>query len=124
MRRSGVTEATKVVLVTAPDAAAAEALVGRLVEERLVACGNIVPGLTSIYWWQGSVERAEEVLVMFKTTSAGAEALIRRVPELHPYEVPEVLVLPVDGGHGPYLQWVSENVGSREAKRRDETTET
>jgi periplasmic divalent cation tolerance protein len=119
-----VAEAVKVVLVTLPDGAAAEALVGRLVEERVVACGNIVPGLTSIYRWQGEVERAGEVLVLFKTTSAGAERLIRRVPELHPYDVPEVLVLPVEVGHGPYLQWVAENVGPEGGEGRDETTAT
>jgi periplasmic divalent cation tolerance protein len=106
-----VVESAKVVLVTLPDAASAEALVERLVEERVVACGNLVPGLTSIYRWQGRVERAEEVLVLFKTTAEGAERLIRRVPELHPYDVPEVLVLPVEAGHGPYLQWVADNVG-------------
>jgi periplasmic divalent cation tolerance protein len=104
--------AVRVVLVTLPDEAAAEELVGRLVHERVVACGNIVPGLTSIYWWRGEVERAREVLVIFKTTPAGAERLIRRVPELHPYDVPEVLVLPVEAGHAPYLDWVAGAVGA------------
>jgi periplasmic divalent cation tolerance protein len=99
--------AARVVLVTLPDEAAAEDLVGRLVDERVVACGNVIPGLTSIYWWQGAVERAREVLVIFKTTPAGAERLIRRVPELHPYDVPEVLVLPVEAGNAPYLEWVA-----------------
>jgi periplasmic divalent cation tolerance protein len=122
-----VVESAKVVLVTLPDEAAAESLVTRLVEERVVACGNIVPGLTSIYRWQGAVERAAEVMVVFKTTGAGAERLIRRVPELHPYDVPEVLVLPVESGHGPYLQWVVENVGENVGQRgesRDETIGT
>lgn len=101
--------AARVVLVTAPDEPAAEALVERLVEEGVVACGTIVPGVTSIYRWQGAVERAREALIVFKTTTAGAERLVRRVPELHPYEVPEVLVLPVESGHGPYLDWVALN---------------
>jgi periplasmic divalent cation tolerance protein len=117
-----VVESAKVVLVTLPDAASAEALVERLVEERVVACGNLVPGLTSIYRWQGRVERAEEVLVLFKTTAEGAERLIRRVPELHPYDVPEVLVLPVEAGHGPYLQWVADNVGREGGEERGEHT--
>jgi periplasmic divalent cation tolerance protein len=104
---------TRVVLVTFPDESAAEALVGRLVEERLVACGNILPGVTSIYRWQDEVEREREVLVVFKTTIEGAEELVRRVPELHPYDVPEVLVLPVAAGRGPYIQWVADNVGER-----------
>jgi periplasmic divalent cation tolerance protein len=103
----------RVVLVTVPDEAAAGSLVTTLVEEGVVACGNIVPGLTSIYRWQGAVERASEALVIFKTTAEGAQRLVVRVPELHPYETPEVLVLPVDAGHAPYLDWIGENVGSR-----------
>lgn len=102
---------TRVVLVTAPDEAAAEALVGRLVDEGVVACGTIVPSVTSIYRWQGAVERARESLIVFKTTAAGADRLVRRVPELHPYDVPEVLVLAVGDGYGPYLEWVAQNVG-------------
>jgi periplasmic divalent cation tolerance protein len=122
MARPGVAvpdAAARVVLVTLPDQAAAEDLVGRLVAERVVACGNIVPGLTSIYWWQGAVERAQEVLVIFKTTTAGAAQLLRRVPELHPYDVPEVLVLPVEAGHEPYLDWVTGAV----AAESDDTEE-
>lgn len=121
MVRAGtvVESAARVVLVTLPDEAAAEELVGRLVHERVVACGNIVPGLTSIYWWQGQVQRAREVLVIFKTTPAGAERLIRRVPELHPYDVPEVLVLPVEAGHAPYLDWVAGAVGAERDDAQD-----
>lgn len=100
----------RVVMVTAPDAGVAERLVRGLVEEGVVACGNILPGITSIYRWQGEVERADEALVLFKTTAAGAARLVERVPELHPYDVPEVLVLNVETGHGPYLQWISDNV--------------
>jgi periplasmic divalent cation tolerance protein len=114
--------AARVVLVTLPDEAAAEELVGRLVSERVVACGNIVPGLTSIYWWQGVVERATEVLVIFKTTAAGAERLVRRVPELHPYDVPEVLVLPVEAGHEPYLDWVAGAVGTENGDTEEHET--
>lgn len=102
----------RVVLVTTPDAETAESLVGTLVEEGVVACGNILPGLTSIYRWQGRVERTAEALVVFKTTAAGAARLVERVPELHPYEVPEVLVLPVDAGHGAYLEWITQNVSA------------
>lgn len=100
----------RIVLVTAPDVGVAEGLVRQLVEEGVVACGNIVAGVTSIYRWQGEVERAAETMVVFKTTGAGATRLVERVPELHPYEVPEVLVLPVEAGHGPYLGWIAENV--------------
>lgn len=96
--------------MTVPDAGVAEELVRKLVEEGLVACGNILPGVASIYRWEGKVERATEALVVFKTTAAGAARLETRVPELHPYDVPEVLVLPVESGHGAYLEWIGRNV--------------
>lgn len=112
----------RVVLVTLPDQATAEEMVGRLVEERVVACGNILPGVTSIYRWQGAVEHAREALVIFKTTRAGAERLVRRVPELHPYDTPEVLAIPVEAGHGPYLDWIVENVGGGDEEARDQKT--
>ena len=102
--------AARVVLVTLPDQAAAEELVDGLVQENVVACGTILPGATSIYRWEGAIERAQEALVVFKTTAAGASRLVRRVPELHPYDVPEVLVLPVEEGHRPYLEWIEETV--------------
>lgn len=105
---------SRVVLVTAPDEAVAESIVRRLVQERVVACGNVVPRVTSIYRWQGEVTHEAEALIVFKTTAAGAARLLERVPELHPYEVPEVLVLDVAEGHGPYLDWITENVAVSE----------
>lgn len=104
----------RVVLVTCPDPDSADTMVSRLVEERVVACGNILGGVTSIYRWQGVVERAQEALVIFKTTSAGAARLVDRVPELHPYDTPEVLVLAVEAGNEAYLEWITNNVGGAE----------
>ncbi|MFO7892255.1 MAG: divalent-cation tolerance protein CutA [Longimicrobiales bacterium] len=104
----------RVVLVTAPNAAVAESLLRRVVEEGVVACGNILPGVTSIYRWKGAVEHETESLILFKTTVEGARRLVERVPELHPYDVPEVLALDVDAGHGPYLDWITENVSGSE----------
>ena len=109
MRAAGEVMA-RVVLVTAPNTEVAESLVRRVVEEGIVACGTILPGVTSIFRWQGAVERETEAQIVFKTTESGAERLVRRVPELHPYDVPEVLVLPVDAGHDPYLEWGEESV--------------
>jgi periplasmic divalent cation tolerance protein len=91
----------------------AEHLVTTLVEERLVACGNIVPGLVSVFRWQGAVERETETLVVLKTVESAVPVLLRRANELHPYEVPEILVVPVEAGHGPYLDWVVESVDPR-----------
>jgi periplasmic divalent cation tolerance protein len=95
------------VLVSAPDAETARRIGRALVEERLAACVNVVPGVSSIYRWRGAVEEAAEVLLVVKTRAARADALAARVQALHPYELPEVVVLPVRGGSRAYLQWVA-----------------
>lgn len=100
---------TRVLLTTAPSAEVAESIVNTLVAERLIACGNITLPVTSIYRWQGETERAAEVLVIMKTTLERVDRVTQRVVELHPYELPEVLSLPVDGGHAPYLKWVEDS---------------
>jgi periplasmic divalent cation tolerance protein len=99
-------------LMTAPDRAVAEEIVDQLVRERLIACGNLVGDVASIYRWQGAVERAAEILVIMKTTVAQAPQVIGRVRDLHPYDVPEVLFLPVIIGNETYVQWVRDNVRS------------
>ena len=97
---------THIALSTAPTEQQAVELVRILVEERIVACGNIVPRVYSAYRWQGKVEEAEEVLIVFKTTAAAWPKLKERLPQLHPYEVPEVLLIPSADGLESYLQWV------------------
>ena len=104
--------ATQVVLCTAPLSAGPE-LVRTLVEEKLVACGNIVP-VSSIYRWQGQIEAADEALIIFKTTAKAWPRLKQRVSQLHPYEVPELLLLGVVDGYEPYLRWVQESTVSHE----------
>lgn len=99
-------EDVRVVLVTAPDTDTARALGRVLVEERLAACVNMVPGVRSIYHWKGAVEEDPEVLLVIKTGAQRCEALAARVKELHPYDLPEVLELPVAGGSTAYLDWV------------------
>lgn len=111
----GDLDATRVVLTTLPDGETAETLVRRLVDERLAACGNIVPGLVSLYWWQGAVQRASEVLVILKTVEGVVPALLKRLPVLHPYDVPEILVLPIETGHAPYLEWVARETAGAES---------
>jgi periplasmic divalent cation tolerance protein len=98
------------VLVTAPTVDKAAELARALVEEQLAACGNVVPGLRSIYRWEGKVHDESEVLLILKTRAPLFEALRRRVVELHPYQCPEVLRLGVEAGHEPYLQWIRDNV--------------
>jgi len=98
--------AAVVVLSTAGSADEAERIATALVDERLAACVNLVPSVTSIYRWQGAVERATEVLMVMKTRRAFVKRLVARLRELHSYEVPEAIVLPIEGGSRPYLDWV------------------
>lgn len=93
-------------LTTAPSAQTAKRLVRTLVERRLVACGTVIPGAQSTYWWQGAVAEEEEVVVVLKTTTERWAELAAILPGLHPYEVPELIALPVVAGHAPYLEWV------------------
>jgi periplasmic divalent cation tolerance protein len=99
-----------VVLVAAPSEAKAVELGRQLVDEHLAACATVVPGVTSIYQWEGRREQATEALLVIKTRADGYEALERRVLALHPYSVPEVLALGVDAGAPAYLQWVHDSV--------------
>lgn len=101
----------EVVLITAPNEEVAQTLARTLVEERLAACVNLVPGLRSVYRWQGEVVEDQEVLLVAKTTTFAFPRLKERVLSLHPYTVPEILALPIAEGHGPYLAWLRENVG-------------
>lgn len=100
-----------VVLVTAPSPEAAAELARALVGERLAACGNVVPGLRSIYRWEGKVHDDAEALLVLKTTRARFEALRDRVLALHPYDVPEVIALPVEAGSARYLAWIAGETG-------------
>ena len=105
----------RTVFVTAPDRRAAERIVQAVVEEGLAACGTLLEGAVSIYRWEGKIERAEEVQVILKTRADAVPALQERILALHPYDVPEVLVLQVEEGHLPYLEWVREESRGRSA---------
>ncbi len=99
-----------VVLVTAPSEAMALELGQRLVDDRLAACVSVVPGVTSIFMWEGKREEASEALLVIKTRAERYPALQQRVLELHPYSVPEVLALAVEAGAPAYLRWVQDSV--------------
>jgi len=101
-----------VVLCTTPDPAVAERIADRLVADRLAACINVLPAVVSIYTWQGARCRDTECLLIIKTTAAAYPALEQTVKQLHPYEVPEILRLPVTGGWGAYLDWISRSVAA------------
>ncbi len=97
------------VLSTFPDVATARRIGRRLVEEKYAACANIVPLVESIYWWEKKMETANEALVLFKTSAVRYAVLENALRQLHPYEVPEIIALPVERGLPDYLRWVSEN---------------
>lgn len=98
--------AAVVVLVTAPDAGVAARIARALVEERLVACASLLPGLRSIYRWEGRIADEAETLLFIKTRRDRFSALAARVKALHPYQVPEIVALPVVAGFEPYLRWL------------------
>jgi periplasmic divalent cation tolerance protein len=95
-----------ILVSTCPDASTAERIARELVGASLVACVNIVPGLRSIYRWSGAVKADDEVLMILKTPADRLSAARERLVALHPYDVPEVVALPVADGHHPYLQWI------------------
>ncbi len=99
-----------VVLCTCPTLHDADALATALLEERLAACVNRVPGLTSIYRWEGKIKKDDEVLLIIKTTTACYDRLESTIHALHPHDVPEIIGLPIVAGSKRYLDWVTESV--------------
>ena len=90
----------------------AQVIAKRLVSSRLAACVNIVPGLTSVYEWQGAVESESELLLLAKTTEDRVPALEAAVREAHPYELPEIVCVPIVAGLSGYLEWIKSSVAS------------
>ena len=97
-----------VVLVTCPTRQAGVRIAERLVQQQVAACVNLIPGLTSIFTWQGKRERVREVLLVIKTTARRFRALERAVRAAHPYTFPEIIALPILAGHRPYLRWIEQ----------------
>jgi periplasmic divalent cation tolerance protein len=105
-----MTDDSQIVLCTVPDEAAARQIASALVEERLAACVNIVPGINSVYRWEGAVETAAELLLIIKTTAAVYMQLQERIRSLHPYELPEVIAIALDQGLPEYLAWIKSSL--------------
>jgi periplasmic divalent cation tolerance protein len=103
---------TLVALATFPDIEAARAISRALVEEKLVACANIIPQVESVYRWQGNIETAGETLVLFKTAAVRWDAFRDRLRALHPYEVPEIVRLDIADGLPAYLEWIAQSTDS------------
>jgi periplasmic divalent cation tolerance protein len=96
-----------IVLCTVPDAATAQRIASAVVGEQLAACVNIVPGITSVYRWKGAIETAAELLLIIKTTLAVYTPLQDRIRALHPYELPEIIAVPINQGLPEYLAWIT-----------------
>jgi periplasmic divalent cation tolerance protein len=97
-----------VCLCTCPDAEVAARIADALVSERLAACVSIVPGVRSVYRWQDKVEHVDETQLLVKTARERCDALVARIVELHPYELPEVIAVEIGGGLAAYLDWIGE----------------
>lgn len=95
------------VLVNLPNAAAGDAIARHLVKNRLAACVNCLPGVKSIYQWQGELVTADEVSLLIKTTRACYAELEASITSMHPYQVPEIIALPIELGWRPYLDWIT-----------------
>ncbi|MDX1529053.1 MAG: divalent-cation tolerance protein CutA [Gammaproteobacteria bacterium] len=104
----------RIVLCTCPDMGTAQELAKRLVASRLAACVNIMPGLTSVYEWKGAVESDSELLLLAKTSEERYPALEKALREAHPYELPEIICVPIVAGLAGYLQWISDSVSPRD----------
>lgn len=108
MSRTTADDAAMVVYVTTPDRDTADAIANALVENREAACVNIVAGVTSVYRWQGSVERDDELLLIVKTRAGCLATIDACLAQLHPDEVPERIALPIADGAPAYMQWLRE----------------
>jgi periplasmic divalent cation tolerance protein len=97
------------VLSTAPDRDTAQRLARELVERKLAACVNIVPGIESIYHWEGKIHTDAELLLLIKTNAQLAPEALAALEQLHPYDTPEGIVLPIEGGLKKYLAWIGES---------------
>lgn len=100
-----------VVLTTFPSKETADSVAEKLVEERLVACAQVLEGVESVYWWEGKVEKGKEWLVLLKTTEEAYKRVEERLAELHPYEVPEIVAIPSLSVYEPYLNWLRGEIG-------------
>jgi len=100
-----------IVEVTTSGVDESESIGKKVVEERLAACANVIPGITSYYWWKKKLEKDAESLLLLKTTKKSLDRLIARIRELHSYENPAIIALPIEKGSHAYLEWIEKEVG-------------
>ena len=102
-----------VVFVTVGTQEEAQKIASALLEQRKAACVNIVPRVDSHFWWEGKLETDQEALMIIKTKASLVDELVGLVKEIHPYDVPEVIALPIIGGNQDYLEWIDREVGEK-----------
>jgi periplasmic divalent cation tolerance protein len=100
----------QVVLCTCPDEKTAHAIANMLVSEKLAACVNIFPNVTSVYMWEKKLESASEVKLFIKTEASKLDILSQRIADIHPYDVPEIVALNIQQGNNDYLNWITESL--------------
>lgn len=110
-----------IVYVTVENAAEAASIGRAVVGERLAACANILPGATSIYWWDGGVQEGGEVVMILKTRRERLDALIARIRELHSYACPCIVAVPIAAGNPAFLEWIGRETGDVPGKDSDNT---
>jgi periplasmic divalent cation tolerance protein len=99
-----------VIFVTCPSRKEAGKIAKRLLNERLIACANIINEINSLFWWKGKTDKAKESLIIIKTISKNFRKIKKRIKEIHSYEVPEIIALPIAAGEKNYLKWINESV--------------
>ena|SRR3989338_5842919 len=100
-----------IVLITTKNVSQANKIARKLLDEKLIACANILKGVQSLFWWQGKIEHSNEVLLILKTRRRCFQNIVSTVKVLHSYEVPEIIALPIVDGYDKYLKWLSQSVG-------------
>ena len=98
------------IFITAPSKKEAKCIISELIKKRLIACGNVLGGVSSTFIWKERVERAKEVLLIMKTKKSLFERVAVEIEKLHSYDVPEIIAIPIIGGNKKYLEWIDENV--------------
>ena len=104
------TAAKVVILITAKDTTEAQKISTHLLEQKLIACANIIAGVQSLFWWQGKIDNAQEVLLVLKTMSNLFPKIVKAVKSIHSYDVPEIIALPIIDGSRDYIRWLTESV--------------
>lgn len=100
----------RVLFITVPNIDVGRELARALLEARLAACVNIVPQVESLYWWEGKIQQDGEAMLVVKSQAGALDRLIETVRKNHPYDVPEVIAMPIDKGNPAYLSWLSESM--------------